>query len=229
MARVITGPGSEVTRWHVVVPVKHLDVAKSRLAPLGDGPRRALALAFAEDVVAAACACAVVDRVLVVTDDAGAAAAVGRLGALVVPDEPGRGIDAALALGAALLGDPTEAVAAVSADLPALRPDDLAAVLRGTRRTCVVADLAGTGTTVLAAGPGAPLEPRYGPRSLERHVAAGAEVAVAAPGVRRDVDTLADLLEALALGVGARTTAVAAGLGLLAEGSPLPASGTMAP
>ncbi|HWH28233.1 MAG TPA: 2-phospho-L-lactate guanylyltransferase [Mycobacteriales bacterium] len=228
MACVITGSGPEVPRWGVVVPVKRLDAAKSRLAPLDGTARRALALAFAEDVVAAATACRVVDRVLVVTDDGDAAIAVRRLGAGVVADEPGRGIDAALSHGATLLGDPAAAVAAVSADLPALRPDDLAAVLRRTRFAAVVADAAGTGTTVLAAAPGVALRPRYGHGSLERHVADGADVLPAAAGIRRDVDTLADLRAALALGVGPRTAAVAAALGLHAGECRSPGSGTMA-
>ena len=229
MARVITGAGDEVARWRVVVPVKRLDVAKSRLAPLGDTARRALALAFAEDVVAAAVACAVVERVMVVTDDPDAADVVRRLGAAVVGDEPDRGIDAALSHGAALLGDPAAAVAAVSADLPALRADDLAAVLRSTHGASVVADVAGTGTTLLAAPAGVRLRPRYGPRSLQRHVADGARVLPAADGVRRDVDTMSDLRDALALGVGPRTAAVAAELGVVAVACRSPAPGTMAP
>jgi 2-phospho-L-lactate guanylyltransferase (CobY/MobA/RfbA family) len=44
------------------VPVKRLDVAKSRLASYGDASRRALALAFCADVVAAALACALSSR-----------------------------------------------------------------------------------------------------------------------------------------------------------------------
>ena len=55
--------------WGLVVPVKRLDVAKSRLAAHGEDGRRRLALAFAQDVVRAAVACPVVRRVLVVTDD----------------------------------------------------------------------------------------------------------------------------------------------------------------
>src|SRR3954454_20963656 len=51
-------------QWGVVVPVKRLDLAKSRLASYGDVHRQELALAFAADVVLAA---ATVARVLVVT------------------------------------------------------------------------------------------------------------------------------------------------------------------
>ena len=88
-------------RWSVVIPVKVLARAKSRLTGL-DGPRRAeLALAMAADTVAAAVACPAVDSVIVVTDDSAAAAALSGLGALVLPDEPGDGLNPALAYGAA--------------------------------------------------------------------------------------------------------------------------------
>jgi 2-phospho-L-lactate/phosphoenolpyruvate guanylyltransferase len=203
-------------RWGVVVPVKHRDVAKSRLAVLGDAGRRALALAFAEDVVLAALGCPDVRRVLVVTDDDDAAAAARAAGAVVVPDDPRAGLNPALEHGVALLraDDPGLGVAAVSADLPALRPGDLADVLRRVRGRAVVADTAGTGTTLLAAAPGADLQPQYGPRSFARHVASGASALDGPPGLRRDVDTPDDLAEALRLGVGPRTAAVCARLAL---------------
>ena len=214
-------------RWGVVVPVKHRDVAKSRLAVLGDAGRRALALAFAQDVVLAALACPDVARVLVVTDDQDAARALHDVGASVVPDDPRAGLNPALAHGGALLraDDPSLGVAAVSADLPALRPDDLTGVLRRVRHRAVVADAAGTGTTLLAAAPGCELLPSYGEQSLARHLASGAAPLDGPPGLRRDVDTPDDLDAALALGVGPRTAAACARLGLARP----PGQGTMQP
>lgn len=199
-------------RWGVVVPVKRLVLAKTRLRPYDGGVRSALALAMACDVVVAALACPGVEEVLVVTSDPEAASTLTAHGAQVVDDEPDDGLDAALAHGAGLLPAGLGA-AALTADLPALRPADLAAALalvvtgRG-----VVADAPGTGTTLLAAAPGAPLAPAYGPGSLARHLAAGARPLPAAPGLRLDVDTPEDLARALELGVGTRTAAVAAGL-----------------
>lgn len=202
--------------WGVVVPVKHLDVAKSRLSGHGDPARRELALAFAVDVVRAALDCPVVREVLVVTDDPQAAAALGALGARVAPDDPDAGLNPALAHGAELLRaqDPLLGVVTVSADLPALSPDDLAAVLRAVPPggRAFVADSAGTGTTLLAASAPAPLLPSYGAGSRARHLASGAVELPGTAALRRDVDTPADLREAVALGVGARTAAVAAGL-----------------
>jgi 2-phospho-L-lactate guanylyltransferase len=75
-----------------------------------------------------------------------------------------------------------------------------------------VADAVGSGTTLLAARAPAELAPAYGAGSGDRHRASGATELVAPPGLRRDVDTPADLREALALGVGVRTAEVVARL-----------------
>ena len=71
-----------------------------------------------------------------------------------------------------------------------------------------VTDAAGTGTVLLAAPPGAVLEPCFGAGSAAAHEASGAVPLNGAwPSLRRDVDTLADLAEAFRLGVGPRTAA----------------------
>ncbi len=200
-----------------MVPVKRLDVAKSRLAAYGEQSRRALALAFATDVVSASLSCALVEQVLVVTDDADAAAALTALGARVTPDDPDAGLNPALAHGADLLRTGHRGVVGVvtlSSDLPALRPADLEEVLAAVPagRRAFVADAAGTGTTLLAASPPALLMPSYGPGSAARHLASGAVELAAPDAVRLDVDTPQDLRAALLLGVGARTQSVAAAL-----------------
>src|SRR4051794_26682430 len=55
------------SRWGIVVPVKRLTIAKTRLQSYGDAVRQDLALAFALDVVAAGLGCDLVEAVLVVT------------------------------------------------------------------------------------------------------------------------------------------------------------------
>jgi 2-phospho-L-lactate guanylyltransferase len=204
--------GAEVS-WGVVVPVKRLALAKTRLSAYGDDRREALALAFAADVVVAA---ALVARVLVVTDDERAAPVLAGLGAWVVPDDPDAGLNPALEHGAELLRseDPARGVAALSADLPALRAPDLAAVLRRVRpgHRGFVADRAGSGTTLLAAGPGALLNAFYGPGSYDAHLTSGAEALIASESVRLDVDTPQDLADAAALGVGPHTAVLLEGL-----------------
>ncbi|MFJ5233492.1 2-phospho-L-lactate guanylyltransferase [Kitasatospora sp. NPDC088391] len=196
--------------WSLVVPVKTLAEAKSRLAPLGP-LRPRLALAFALDTVAAALACPAVGRVLVVTRDARAAGALRALGADVVEDEPGGGLNPALAHGAATAHrhHPRSPVATLSADLPALRPAELAralgAVPPGGR--AFLADTPGTGTVLLT---GTPLRPAFGAGSRDRHLAGGARELLLSdvPSVRRDVDTPADLADARRLGLGPATAAL---------------------
>jgi 2-phospho-L-lactate guanylyltransferase len=177
--------------------------------------RTATSLAFAVDVVTAALRAAGVRQVLVVTDDPGAAETLAAVGARVVADVPDAGLNPALTHGIELLrADPGLGVATLSADLPALQPADLAAALASVPDggRAFVADAANTGTTLLAAAPGAVLTPGYGEGSRAVHLASGALQLPGTPGLRLDVDTPEDLLEALRLGVGAATAAVAARL-----------------
>ncbi|HEY2551396.1 MAG TPA: 2-phospho-L-lactate guanylyltransferase [Streptosporangiaceae bacterium] len=220
--------------WSVVIPVKVLALAKTRLAgrdggaardqagPPGLSPqqRAELALAMAADTVAAAVACPLVGTVLVVTDDGTAAAALGGLGALIVPDVPGRGLNAALVFGAehAAARWPGRGQAALAGDLPALSPGELAAALSAAAGVAqaFVPDAAGTGTTLYATGPGITFWPRFGPGSRAAHQAHGA-VELDLPGIgglRQDVDTPADLALATGLGLGPRSAAVAGALGI---------------
>jgi 2-phospho-L-lactate guanylyltransferase len=203
-------------RWSVVVPVKRLEDAKTRLrATLPGVDHDALVLAMALDTVRAALACPPVRQVLVVTDDVVAAAALGRLGAVCVPDAPDAGLNPALAYGAteALRRVPGSGVAVLGADLPALRPAELAAALAaaGAAGRAFVADAPGTGTTLLAAAPGMALRPAYGPDSAAAHAASGAVPLDGDwPSLRRDVDTADDLAVARGLTVGPRSTALLA-------------------
>ncbi|MBB5116747.1 2-phospho-L-lactate guanylyltransferase [Streptomyces eurocidicus] len=206
--------------WTLVVPLKPLALAKSRLAAAtGRAPRPALALAFALDTVAAALACRAVGDVVVVTDDAVAGRRLGALGARILPEPPGAGgLNGALAHGARTVREraPRAAVATLNADLPALRPMELGRVLDSAAEfpRAFLADAAGIGTTLLAAAPGMELAPAFEGRSRSRHRASGAhEIELAdVDSVRRDVDTAEDLRAALALGVGPRTSAAAGGL-----------------
>jgi len=235
----------DTVSWTVIVPIKRLDLAKTRLRGALPGVAHdGLVLAMTMDTVSAALASPVVGRVVVVTDDQVAADAVATIGAEVVADVPDAGLNPALAY-AATVARPKGAVAslpgvaALAADLPALRPQELTAALRraedvawpppgsaptaGSGSTTAaptrayVADATGTGTVLLAAPPGARLEPCFGAGSAAAHEASGA-VALAGewPGLRRDVDTAADLLEAAELGVGPNTAMVIG----FAEGRP---------
>ena len=207
--------------WTIVMPVKVLGQAKSRLAVLA-GPRRPeLALALASDTVSAVLACPEVARLLVVTSDTLAASALSELGACVVPDVPDSGLNEALAYGAeqAARRWPGGGTAALTADLPALRSAELGVALAAAagNAAAFVPDAAGVGTTLYAVRPGGRFTPRFGGESRVRHASSGArELSLdGVPGLRRDVDTPADLRSAVELGAGARTTALLAKYGLL--------------
>jgi 2-phospho-L-lactate guanylyltransferase len=203
----------------LVIPLKPLALAKSRLADTAaDALRPGLALAFAVDTVTAALACAAVRDVAVVTNDELAGRELAALGARIVPDEPRAGLNAALAHAAAAVRAtlPDSAVAALNADLPALRPPELARVLDAAAEfpRAFLPDAAAIGTTLLAVAPGRELLPAFGTDSRARHRASGAMELrpTAVDSVRQDVDTGEDLRAALALGVGPRTAAAAARL-----------------
>ena len=206
--------------WTAVIPVKHLSAAKSRLrGAVLDARHEELALAMVRDTVAAVCACPQVAEVLVVTDDPAAAAAVAALGARAVPDRPAAGLNAALHFGADRVAGLSRRRAVLAGDLPALRPDELGAALAaaGAGRS-FVADAAGTGTVLLTAGVGAPLDPRFGPGSAAAHTASGARPLIGAwPGLRHDVDTPDDLRIVLALGASEHTCELLRALGHSAD------------
>ncbi|WP_308258984.1 2-phospho-L-lactate guanylyltransferase [Pseudonocardia sp. H11422] len=209
----------------LVVPVKPLAAAKSRLRGaadhgVGDPEAHArLALALALDTVAAARAARRVRRLLVITSDPRVAAEVAAAGVPVAPDMPGGGLNPALERGEQLLrdNDPSAAVGALQADLPALRPAELDAAIEmaaavfaaGPMRRAYCADADGEGTTLLVCAPGSALEPRFGTGSAEHHERSGAYPLPGDwPGLRRDVDTGEDLRRATGLGVGSHTRGV---------------------
>jgi 2-phospho-L-lactate guanylyltransferase len=211
------GPAAE--KWAIVVPVKRLDEAKTRLQ-LDPDVRIELALAIAADTVRAALACPLTAVVIAVSDDPRAAPVLRALGAVVVPDRPDAGLNPALGHGATVPDVPAGAgVAALAADLPALRPGDLADVLEATARhgVVVVADAGGIGTTLLAAADATRFHPMFGTDSRARHVAAGAIDLSSSAGasLRRDVDTIADLTTASALGLGPASERVVRDHGLV--------------
>src|SRR3954454_3751710 len=199
--------------WAVVVPVKRLGLAKTRLS-VDRALRRELALAMSTDTVLACRRTTGVVEVVVVTDDEVAGPAMRALGATVVPDEPDTGLNPALSYGvqAARSRHRVSGLVLLSSDLPALTPEALAPLLQRSASLDAgcVADAAGTGTTALTLGPGSSYMPSFGAGSRQRHVDAGAFdlTTYADPRLRRDVDTRADLAEAMALGCGAATVTV---------------------
>jgi 2-phospho-L-lactate guanylyltransferase len=204
--------GRSAERWAIVVPVKRLSSAKTRLRVDPD-VRIELALAMAADTVRAAIACPLSEVVIAVSDDPAATPVLSALGAVVVPDKPDAGLNPALRHGATVPEVPANVgVAAIAADLPALQPGELADLLAASHvlGVVVVADAAGQGTTLLAATSVDRFGPEFGPGSRARHVAGGAIdlTETAGRSLRCDVDTLADLAAAQAIGLGPESSRV---------------------
>ncbi|MET0998634.1 MAG: 2-phospho-L-lactate guanylyltransferase [Marmoricola sp.] len=190
----------------LLMPVKTLTLAKSRLDVPQPAQREPLMRAFALDAIAAASQATGVARVYVVTDEPGFEVH----GAVRLPDEGDGDLNRALhhASVRVRLLDPSMAVAAMCADLPSLDPADLdAGLAAGLTPRWFVADASGSGTTLLAAGPGVDLDPHFGVGSARRHEESGASpVRAELRTLRMDVDTEADLAAAREMGIGPHTT-----------------------
>lgn len=198
--------------WDIIVPLKDLTNAKSRLVTLSPRHRRDLVVAMALDTLSAVVSCERSIRVHVVTDDIDLVDAVIGLdlGIAVHRGAP-LGLNEAVQYVAGHLS-PDAATGVLLGDLPAVRGEDLAAVIdvAACESSAVVADLDGSGCTFLSARRAEQLAPRFGPNSHRRHHEAGAVDIEANIRIRRDVDVMADLLTVATLGLGPRTTAVAA-------------------
>jgi 2-phospho-L-lactate/phosphoenolpyruvate guanylyltransferase len=220
-------------RWHVVVPVKARSASKTRLAP--DRRRPQLALAFAIDTMDAVAACSVVQSLVVVTDDAEVAAAARGLGATVVGelDDPAvtgfARLNAALRYGVAQAHLDAVPTAALTADLPALQPDELTRALAAAsaHRRAFVPDHEGSGTSMLTAVRGRALGPEFGIASASAHERSGAVRLdlVDVPGLRLDVDWQHDLLAVRRLRCGPATRRILAEDVMASDEQPLNGTG----
>jgi len=187
-------------RVSLVIPVRDAASAKSRLAGDGgakaDARRAALAAAIALDTVSAARGAREVGELIVVGSLPEA------LPGVRVVDDPGFGLLVAVGAGLAA-ADPAAPTAVLLGDLPALQPADLDAALvaASEHHWAFVPDADGTGTTLVTAAAGLPHALRFGDGSAEQHRDAG-YVELDVPehsGLRRDVDTPAQLAELAAL------------------------------
>lgn len=206
------------------MPVKDPDSAKTRLAGvLSPAGRRALVIEMFTSTVRACLSAYTTRSVTVVTPDAGMAARARGLGAGVVmdpppswPTPPGTPEDPHnRALAHALPARVVSPVGVVTADLPSLTADVLAAICTAAvgHRQSIVSDHHGHGTTMVFWTPAAEADHarpllRFGPASAALFVADGAVPLTAPPpdgaasssdasdpwaGARRDVDTADDL------------------------------------
>ena len=199
----------------LIIAVKRLAVAKTRLAPVFSAPtRERVVLAMLLDTITAAAKEPSLRGITVVTPDDVAAEAARQLGADVLADPTPDGhpdpLNNAIVAAETVVGsapDPPSNVIVLQGDLPALQTQELAQAIAAARahRRSFVADRHGSGTVALFAF-GSPLEPAFGPDSARRHRHSGAvELTGPWPGMRCDIDTPEDLQAARRLGVGPAT------------------------
>jgi 2-phospho-L-lactate guanylyltransferase len=119
-----------------VVPIKRTGEAKQRLAEaLPPELRARLALAMAEDVLAALAAAPGLAGILVVTVDDNAIALARRLGARVIADGATDGQTGAVGAAAALLGrEARKAMLAIPGDVPLITPDEVQTLVAAHQR-----------------------------------------------------------------------------------------------
>lgn len=183
----------------VLIPLKCLDMAKSRLAPaLVAAERRRLMGALVARVARAALA-ADAGRVFLVSSDPDAAGIAAALGIGCVSDG-GLPWNRGLVLARARLESPAAAVLYLAGDLPLVAAADVAAMIdAGAAATVVVGRAHDGGTNALWVAPPDLLEPTFGvPASASVHAARAVErglrvAMVDRPGIAHDVDTPADL------------------------------------
>ncbi len=212
-APVSNGPGAVAARpggpagVAVVVPVRALEGAKSRLgAQLDAEERQALVLALFERVLEAARGTAGVGRVIVVSPDGEVLRRAARAGALPLRQQSGdlnaglvQAADLAAAMGVA-------AVLVLPADLPAINPAEVrrlvesasASARPGRPLVALVPDRHGGGTNALLVSPPRAIPFRFGEGSRSLHAtearAAGAVYLELDGPLSLDIDTPDDLL-----------------------------------
>jgi 2-phospho-L-lactate guanylyltransferase len=177
-----------------VVPIKRLDMAKSRLAPyLPRSEREALVLRLASRAVTAIRESGLVETVAVVTPDPATAAA---LGTEHLPDTDG--LNPSLKLAASWALDLAAAgLLILPCDLPMVASSDVETMLsQGPGVTIAATHDGGTGALYVA--PPLSIHPQFGEGSFLRHLLAARKQSVPvheveSDGLRYDLDTVDDL------------------------------------
>ena len=195
-----------------VIPIKDLENAKTRLAPaLSPKERRGLFQAMAEDVLAAAAGARGLAGVLVLTNDARAAALAGRFEARIESEPANVGQSEAVARAAGILKrEGADGILTLPADAPLTTPSEIERMLArhpNDRPAMTIApDHAERGSNCLILTPGDLIPLHFGHVSFQPHLAEARAIGIEptivrdVPGIALDVDTPEDLQAALATG-----------------------------
>lgn len=200
-----------------IVPIKHFEHAKARLAPaLTPAQRRDLMRAMASDVLESLAATAGIERILVISGEPEVEFLARAVGATVVADD-GAGLNAAVTKGARIAAEAgARGVLIVHGDLPLAHADAFTAILDAhgdAPAVTVVPDAREEGSNCLACSPPDVIAFHFGRDSCRAHLAAAREQAIEPvklriPSLALDVDSPQDLESLLATGHGGRSVAL---------------------
>jgi 2-phospho-L-lactate guanylyltransferase len=187
--------------YTALVPVKALPEAKSRMAAhLTSEQRGELMLAMLRHVLGALRDSHVLARVSVVSPDAYVLACARQWGAHTYREEAAGHNPALTAAATRELANGSTALLTISADLPLLRPEEIARMVAQLEQHDVVLSPSrdGTGTNALLARPPLTLPYLFGPNSLPRHQAEAnrlqlSNTTYSSVGLALDIDTIEDL------------------------------------
>jgi len=185
-----------------VVPIKALDQAKSRLAPvMGPVERRALVLKMLRHTLSVLCRCDDLQGILVIGTDPAVRRAALAQEAVFLTESAAGGLNGSLAEAAAhLLTREAQGLLVIPGDLPHLRLSSIQELVRlGVPRGVVIApDRRELGTNALLVTPPDLIPFCFGPNSFRQHLAAAeaagvTPIVVRSPDLAMDVDLPEDL------------------------------------
>jgi 2-phospho-L-lactate guanylyltransferase len=187
--------------WTALLPFKPPADRKTRLAGLLDPDQRiALSMLLFESVVRTLGECPAIGAIHLLA----AAPPAGWQGGWHA--DRGRGLNAELEAARAAIGP--HPLLVLHADLPLLAVPDVETLLDAAARAgrAIAPDRHGAGTNALALHDRRSLRFRFGPESFALHRAQGPAAIVARPGLALDIDSPADLAEAIGAGFTWRQT-----------------------
>jgi 2-phospho-L-lactate guanylyltransferase len=186
-----------------VVPVKELDRAKERLAPvLPPERRRALMLAMLEDVLTALAATTGLSGLAVVTVDAAACRLAARYGARIIETGARDGHSGAVAAAARLLAaEGCPGMLTLPGDIPLVTPAEITQLLAAHRPApafTITPSRDERGSNAIICSPPDAVPLRFGEDSFFPHLRAAEACGIRPtvlrlPGIALDVDTPEDL------------------------------------
>jgi len=203
-----------------VVPVKKVDRAKERLAPmLRPETRRALALAMLEDVLAALTATPGIAGLIVVTVDVAARRLAATYGARLIEAGARDGHTGAVTAAASVLAAEGRAgMLTLPGDIPLVTPAEIAGVLAShppAPSFSIVPSHDEQGSNAIACSPPDAVPLRFGDNSFYPHIQA-AEASgirpniVHLPGIALDIDNPEDVVSFMRVDSATRARAVLA-------------------